>query len=287
MQFFYSIELESRVRARINSYSERSLNDHVIRCHWHDCCEVLFCKSGRFTIRLNFMETEVSAGDMIIIEPGIIHESVCTEAPGEFYVVQYEPSFVNGDAGECSTLMRSFLNKRYISSDLTKYVLYGAEKYRGIFDGLTIEYERKEPSWMYMMRSLMLRLYGELIRSGLYNPAEDKLYSEALDPSIKKACSYIEQNYHRHITLDEAARTVGYSRTYLSRLFSRTLNTSFSDYLSFVRMYEAEQLLWKGVNDIDEIAAGVGYESVPAFYRAFRRVTGVTPGCFLRNDFDQ
>ena len=52
-------------------------------------------------------------------------------------------------------------------------------------------------------------------------------------------------------------------------------------------MYEAEQLLWKGVNDIDEIAAGVGYESVPAFYRAFRRVTGVTPGCFLRNDFDQ
>lgn len=246
---------------------------------------MLFCAGGKFIVRLNLTEVEVSSGDIVIFEPGIIHESVCIEAPGDFCVVQYESSFVDdGENDDCSVLMNSILNKRDIGADMAKYVIRNADRYRGRINELLSEYDEKRDGWKYILRGIMLCIYGQLIRDGLYDARINDHGHPDIDPHIKKACSFIEQNYASQITLLDAAMAAGYSRTYFSKLFVRNLGITFSDYLLFIRMYEAERLMWKGEFRIDEVASMVGYESVPAFYRAFRRVTGLTPSRFFMVD---
>lgn len=285
MEFFNSVELNGHIRVRNIHYPILSDTTHVERCHWHDFHEMLFCVGGKFIVRLNLTEVEVSAGDIIIFEPGIIHESVCIEAPGDLCVVQYESSFVDdGESDGCSALMNSILNKRDIGADMAKYVIRNADRYRGKFAKLLTEYDEKRDGWTYIIRGIMLCIRGQLIRDGLYDAKKNDRDRPDIDPHIKKACSFIEQNYASQITLLDAAVAAGYSRTYFSKLFARNLGITFSDYLLFIRMYEAERLMWKGGFRIDEVASMVGYESVPAFYRAFRRATGLTPNRFFMVD---
>jgi len=47
-------------------------------------------------------------------------------------------------------------------------------------------------------------------------------------------------------------------------------------------MQVASDLLHRESLSIGEVAARVGYESEPAFSKAFKRATGVAPGAFRR-----
>jgi transcriptional regulator GlxA family with amidase domain len=60
------------------------------------------------------------------------------------------------------------------------------------------------------------------------------------------------------------------------------LGQSPKRYLFALRMRLAAAALAEGRKSIAEIASSVGYESEPAFHRAFHRKLGLTPGVYGR-----
>jgi len=82
----------------------------------------------------------------------------------------------------------------------------------------------------------------------------------------------------RRWTADTLAREAGSSRTVLGERFNGLLGRPPIDYLTSWRMQVAADRLRHGKDGIARIAADIGYESEPAFARAFKRVTGMTPG---------
>lgn len=87
---------------------------------------------------------------------------------------------------------------------------------------------------------------------------------------------YIEENIDS-ASLAGAAEHVGLSPGYLSKLFKKKTNRSFSDYLLQVRLIYGIQLL----NDVNlrvyEVSNKVGYKYQKNFSREFRRYFGITP----------
>jgi AraC-like DNA-binding protein len=81
-------------------------------------------------------------------------------------------------------------------------------------------------------------------------------------------------------TVDELARQSGTSRTILAERFNAVLGQAPIEYVTGWRMQLAAERLRDGRESIAAIAAEVGYESEAAFNRAFKRVTGVTPGAW-------
>jgi AraC-like DNA-binding protein len=67
----------------------------------------------------------------------------------------------------------------------------------------------------------------------------------------------------------------------LTRLFQSQTGVSFIQWRTQVRMRAAIQLLTSGAT-VDSAARRVGYRKTSAFIAAFRRVTGQTPGTYLR-----
>jgi AraC family transcriptional regulator len=94
---------------------------------------------------------------------------------------------------------------------------------------------------------------------------------------VAKALWYIENNYHRELSLDDVAAVCEASRFHLTRAFGMATGMSLMRYLRARRMTEAAHLLAAGAGDILSVALEAGYGSHEAFTRAFRDQFGLTP----------
>ena len=99
---------------------------------------------------------------------------------------------------------------------------------------------------------------------------------------IEAAVNYINTHYAERITLDDLAELCELSTSYFCKLFKSEIGESFADYLTWVRMEKAIELLRDPKMKIYEISEEVGYSDVQYFNKVFRDTTGVSPS-FYRN----
>jgi two-component system, response regulator YesN len=104
------------------------------------------------------------------------------------------------------------------------------------------------------------------------------LYDVEFDDFKYRAVSFIHENYRRHVSLDEAAESLGFSPSYFSRSFKEHMGCTFVTYVNEVRIQAAKSELISTDKDIAEIADSVGFDSVSYFIRVFKRETDMTPG---------
>jgi len=78
----------------------------------------------------------------------------------------------------------------------------------------------------------------------------------------------------------ELAYSVGVSPLKVSRLFEAATRRKLGAFLRTQQVLRARRLLrWSGAH-LDTVARASGFETERSFYRAFRRVTGMTPARF-------
>ncbi len=104
------------------------------------------------------------------------------------------------------------------------------------------------------------------------------LYDVEFDDFKYRAVSYIHENYRHHVSLDQAAETLGFSPSYFSRTFKEHMGCTFVTYVNEVRIQAAKSELISTDKDIAQIADSVGFDSVSYFIRVFKRETSMTPG---------
>ncbi|MDR1636993.1 MAG: AraC family transcriptional regulator [Treponema sp.] len=101
--------------------------------------------------------------------------------------------------------------------------------------------------------------------------------SNAFPVPLAKAVEYIHAHYAEGIQLGDAAEAALVSPAYLSRLFSEHCKTSFIDYVTELRIENAEKLLRESKMTIKEVAFAAGYQDPNYFSKIFRKVTGLSP----------
>jgi AraC-like DNA-binding protein len=102
----------------------------------------------------------------------------------------------------------------------------------------------------------------------------------ARDPEIGKALALLHRDPAKPWTIATLAHEVGLSRSVLAERFRHFLNEPPMTYLLRWRLQLGARLLQTTNRSVADIAAEVGYESEPAFNRAFRREYGAPPARF-------
>jgi signal transduction histidine kinase/AraC-like DNA-binding protein/DNA-binding response OmpR family regulator len=97
---------------------------------------------------------------------------------------------------------------------------------------------------------------------------------------VKRAVTYLNENYARQLSRWEIAERVGVSEDYLSRIFSRELGLTPWDYLNRYRVLQARQLLHNSTESIATVARRVGFKDQTYFSRVFHKLTGTTPQAY-------
>jgi AraC-like DNA-binding protein len=140
--------------------------------------------------------------------------------------------------------------------------------------------ETAAPGSELMLGRLMELLFVEVLRRYATRlPASARGWFAALnDPIVGRALQFVHGDPARRWTVDELAREAGSSRTVLAERFHAVLGQAPIEYITCWRMQLAAERIRNGGGSLAAIAADVGYDSEAAFNRAFKRVTGVTPG---------
>ena len=99
-----------------------------------------------------------------------------------------------------------------------------------------------------------------------------------LSKYLSKAIDYMTNNYTEELTLKKVSDVVFISAFYLSHLFRKEMNTTFSEYLCKIRIEQAKIFL-KNEKDprINEIAGKTGFNDPNYFTKSFKKIVGVSP----------
>jgi len=97
------------------------------------------------------------------------------------------------------------------------------------------------------------------------------------DPEVGKALALLHRQPAHPWTIGDLANEVGISRSVLAERFRRYLAETPIAYLTRWRLQLGAQMLISTNSGVSQIAADVGYESEPAFNRAFKREFGLPP----------
>ena len=97
------------------------------------------------------------------------------------------------------------------------------------------------------------------------------------DTRIGHVVGLIELRFAEQHSVDELARTVNMSPSYLTRLFRLQTGRSPGCFLREVRLRHAYELVQTTFLSIKEVMAAVGWNDPSHFSRAFKRNFGVSP----------
>ncbi len=104
----------------------------------------------------------------------------------------------------------------------------------------------------------------------------------ATDPAVQRAIDITEAGLATAIAAGEVARQASMSERSLQRRFRDDVGMSWSEALTQLRMIKAGELLAMGDRSVIEISGEVGFNSLSAFNRAFRKFAESTPTEFRR-----
>ena len=98
--------------------------------------------------------------------------------------------------------------------------------------------------------------------------------------------NYIEKNYSKKISLEDAAANVYISPSYLSKLIRAQTGQSFRHLVNMARIAEAVRLLENSDLGLSEIAYQAGYEDHSYFTKVFKRHTNMNPSDYRKERRD-
>lgn len=122
-------------------------------------------------------------------------------------------------------------------------------------------------------------VFVEMMRSWLTqhaNPPPGWL-NACRDPLVGKALHLIHQQPEYAWTVAELAQMVALSRSSFAARFTELVGEPPMQYLTAWRMQLAAYWLRDPYRPVQQVALGIGYETLPAFSKAFKRYAGMSP----------
>ena len=103
---------------------------------------------------------------------------------------------------------------------------------------------------------------------------------EMASKAFENALMYVRLHASERLLLEDVAAAAGFGKTYLCALFKKNLNTTFTQYLTGVRLDNAKELIKNTDMKLDDIARRSGIGEPSYFYRLFKKSTGLTPAAY-------
>ena len=121
-------------------------------------------------------------------------------------------------------------------------------------------------------------LYDELKNPNRYN--SEVPITDSSEKKLELIIDFINKNFKSDISREGLAEAVDVSPNYLSSLFNQFMGIRIDEYINKLRIEEAAQQLKQTNSNIIDVAFSVGFESIPTFNRAFKKIYEVTPSKF-------
>lgn len=133
--------------------------------------------------------------------------------------------------------------------------------YRSLYHNLTVS---QTVEWLMLLHKGLNEFFSSRRKNHKQNTVAQVQY-------------YIQSHIHEKLSLNDVADVFSLSPSYLSSLFAKNCEYSFTEYINFTKIQEAKKLLNEGQLKVYEIAERLGYENAFYFSKVFKKVEGISP----------
>lgn len=240
--------------------------------HLHSHIELIYVRRGIMSVVIGDEEQVLREGDFAVAFPNCIHGYRRVEGSGpcdvRFYVAF--PSML-GDYAEKvlhGVPKSPFVSREYISNDA--------------FTALEMLRHQKE-----VYNREVARAYMQIVMACLWPQLQVTGHSSSHRDLPSRVLQYVTRHYREPITAESVAKEMGVTKNHLSRVFSSKLYMSFPQYLHFLRMEQAKELLRNTNKSVLDIGYDCGYDSSRTFNRVFLDVCGCSPREYRAKHLDK
>ena len=129
---------------------------------------------------------------------------------------------------------------------------------------------------------MKMEKFGQTFKS--FKMKETEQYPKVyLYKRIVQAKLFIDNHYAEKIDLNNISDEAYFSKFHFIRLFKKIYGKSPHQYLTYVRMEKAKDLL-KTDAPITDVCFSVGFESISSFTGLFKRITHKTPSQYQQHE---
>lgn len=138
------------------------------------------------------------------------------------------------------------------------------------------------------VNSLSVLLYT-LSSIGIRTSRKETDIQENADTSpVSRIIQYIDGNYRNPaLTVRYLAKELSYHEKYISSLFRRHTGIRIREYITAVRIQQAQLLISQGFSSVSDIAYLCGFSDPLYFSKVYKQKTGVTPQDSVRSRKEQ
>lgn len=217
------------------------------------------------------------AGDVAMAPPFLYHRTVSeSNMPYESYMIKFSPDFIEPFYQQIG----KYIIDELYEQKVCHFTEQSQKKIEQIFREMLAEYEKDTEYKEVILQGMLFRLFTTIWEERLNGGAA--YFHTPLSEPIINALYTIEKDYSQKLTLEALAREACLSAPYFSRLFSKQLDMSFSDYLSNVRLRHVQDLLVHTDKSIMEIAMETGFCHGDYLATQFKARIGMTPSKFRK-----
>lgn len=258
-------------------FSKDSLYNQRKYCalHYHKENELYFLLKGRVKYFIDNKTFLINEGDLIIVPKNSLHS---TDSETYLYNERLLISF--GDnlySQSVATCLQELFNDKIIHIPKEKLPLI-----ENMFYKIESEYKGNRKNGDILIKLYISELICYLHRYRYSNDIDEHI----IDKLIQQVAQYINDNFEKEITLSSLSRIFGISESHLSRCFKLSTGTCISEYINYVRINHAEWLLKNKHLPITEIAIRCGFNDSSYFASVFKKLKGITPYKFSKNNIE-
>ena len=263
--------------------------------HVHETIELHFILEGQ---RLMFVDREtyrLSPHSAIVVNHNLIHKP--STAPGfppdhHNFILQLDRSHFDqilrvaglrgfDDFGERFNGVATFNDSewRLILAVIAEFKAMCTEDK----NGGTVSMEDAH-AFLYLQALELASIFAKARRRLLHAELEanqkvvpETVVKTGVHQKVHEVALYLQTHIHESVSLEELAQRFFMSRSYLTRSFRNVTGFSVVEYMTYIRIQKAQQLLRESDRSITEIADLCGFGNITYFEKVFKTTTGHTP----------
>lgn len=271
---FYEIPQDESVLALMGSKWIQVYGENIDNMHFHNLLEIGYCHYGDGDLVIEDDLYRFGAGMISCIPANFLHVTRSDAGVRAFWEYLYiDPENLLRQWGKSAQEIRQILDavgKRSFFIKLEESPVI-ATLIRTIFD----EMQCAGAHYRECVRGVVYALLFEIAR---FNDREaGQSVGKSISLQLESAIEYVDKNYPNDFKIADLANECHMSETHFRRIFQEKMNMTPVEYVNFVRVRKACELIDKTDISMEDVAEKVGFVTPSTFNRNFRRIIGTSP----------
>ena len=256
-----------------------------IPVHWHDEFEIIYVRSGFLTVSISGESYIGKTGEAFVVSPGNLHLMGSQTGTVDYYTFLFPLKYISFRTDDMlDEKLLEPLNSGHLMicprvKDTAKEL---CEQLIEIYEAKKDESESKITTQV-RTKIILLQFILEMWKKGFVIEND----TSGRNTVEKEMVSYIQQNFTGKISLREFGEQFHLSEKYISRYFKEHFHITLSQYVTYLRLEHAKQLLQDTDIPVTDVAMQSWYQNVSYFIRSFQKAYAVSPLKYRKNNYSR